>query len=184
MQVQLQILSPTGPVKKKILDTVTSTGITFVFLPAAVFQVYLHCRKMTFFQGQCEDDCYYPGSYGSLYGYRGYDIGSPCGYRGFGGLQSSRGLYGFGDRYGFGGLYSHRGFYGSGDCYGSGGLYGHRGFYGSGDCYGSGGLYGGSRGFYGYGDSCGYGGLYSGRYGYPFSSRYGQRYSYGSCYPC
>ncbi|XP_025936677.1 scale keratin-like [Apteryx rowi] len=141
----------------------SSTILVFCF---GGLQVYLHCRKMTFFQGQCEDDCYYPGSYGSLYGYRGYDIGSPCGYRGFGGLQSSRGLYGFGDRYGFGGLYSHRGFYGSGDCYGSGGLYG------------------GSRGFYGYGDSCGYGGLYSGRYGYPFSSRYGQRYSYGSCYPC
>nr|XP_025973900.1 keratin-associated protein 19-2-like isoform X1 [Dromaius novaehollandiae]XP_025973901.1 keratin-associated protein 19-2-like isoform X1 [Dromaius novaehollandiae]XP_025973902.1 keratin-associated protein 19-2-like isoform X1 [Dromaius novaehollandiae]XP_025973903.1 keratin-associated protein 19-2-like isoform X1 [Dromaius novaehollandiae]XP_025973904.1 keratin-associated protein 19-2-like isoform X1 [Dromaius novaehollandiae] len=117
---------------------------------------------MTFFQGQCDDDFYYPSSYGSLYGYRGYDCGSPCGYRGYGGLYSSRGLYGFGDRYGYGGLCGYRGYYGSGDYYGYGGLSGgYRGFYGSGDCYGS---------------------LYSGRY--PFSSRYGRRYSYGSCYPC
>ncbi|XP_068778272.1 keratin-associated protein 19-3-like [Struthio camelus] len=121
---------------------------------------------MTFFQGQCEDDCYSPCSYGSLYGNGGYNCGSPCGYRGSGGLYSSRGLYGFGD------------------CYGYGGLCGYRGFYGSGDCYGYGGLYGGNRGFYGSGDCYGYGGLYSGRCSYPLSSRFGQRYSYGNCYPC
>ncbi|XP_062453582.1 keratin-associated protein 6-2-like [Rhea pennata] len=121
---------------------------------------------MTFFQGQCEDDCYYPCSYSSLYGYRGYDCGSPCGNQGYGALYSSRGLYDFGDRYGYGGLCGYRGFYGSGDCYGYGGLYrGYRGFYGSGDCYSS-------------------GGLYSGRYCYPSSSRYGRRYSYGGCYSC
>ncbi|XP_068519274.1 keratin-associated protein 21-1-like isoform X1 [Anas acuta] len=129
-------------------------------------EVCLHRRKMTFFQGQCEDDCYSPCGYGGLYGYRGYDCGSPCGYRGYGSLYGYRGLYGFGDRYGFGGLY------------------GSRGFYGYGDGYGYGGLYGGYRGIYGYGDCYGYPGLYSSRYGYPFSSRYGQRYGYGSCYPC
>ncbi|KAK4807704.1 hypothetical protein QYF61_019402 [Mycteria americana] len=121
---------------------------------------------MTFLQGQCKDDSYSPCNYGSLYGYRGYDCGSPCGYRGYGGLYGYRGLYGIGDRYGYGGLYGYRGIYGSGDCYGYGGLYGgYRSFYGSGDCYG-------------------YPGFYSVRYVYPFSSRYGQRFGYGSCYPC
>lgn len=140
--------------------------ITFAFLPAAAFQVCLHHRKMTFIQGQCEDDCYFPCNYGNLYSYRGYDCGSPCGYRGYGGLHGYRGLFGFGDRY------SH------------GGLYGYRGIYGSGDCYGYGGLHGGYRGFYGSGDFYGYPGYYLGRYGYPFGSRYGQRFGYGSCYSC
>ncbi|XP_027763539.1 keratin-associated protein 21-1-like [Empidonax traillii] len=123
-------------------------------------QVCLQFSKMTFLQ--CEDDCYSPCSYGGLYGYRGYDGGSSCGYRGYyGGLYGYRGLSGFGDRYGCGSLYGYRGIYGSGDCYGYGGLY--RGFYGSGDC-------------------CGYPGFYSGRYGYPY--RYGQRFGYGGCYSC
>ncbi|RLV84408.1 hypothetical protein DV515_00016256 [Chloebia gouldiae] len=121
---------------------------------------YLHLPKMTFLQGQCDDDCYY----GGLSGYRGYDCGSPCSYRGYGGLYGSRGLYGFGDRYGS--------------------LYGYRGIFGSGDCYGSGGLYGGYRGFFGSGDCYGYPGYYSGRYGYPFGYRYGQRFGFGGCYSC
>ncbi|XP_062367558.1 keratin-associated protein 19-2-like [Cinclus cinclus] len=137
------------------------------FLVVFTVRFYLHLPKMTFLQSQCEDDCYSSCNYGGLYGYRGYDCGSPCGYRGYGSLYSSRGLYGFGDRYGYGGLYGYRGIFGSGDCYGSGGLYGgYRGYgYGSGDCYG-------------------YPGFYSGRYGYPFGSRYGQRFGYGGCYSC
>nr|XP_009498617.1 PREDICTED: uncharacterized protein LOC104041103 [Phalacrocorax carbo] len=74
-----------------------------------VMLVCLHRRKMTYFQGQCEDDCYSPCNYGSLYSYRGYDCGSPCGYRGYGGLYGYGGLCGYrglglyGDRYGYSG---------------------------------------------------------------------------------
>ncbi|XP_048785182.1 keratin-associated protein 21-1-like isoform X2 [Lagopus muta] len=37
---------------------------------------------MTFYyQNQCDDSCYSPCSYGSVYSYRTYDCGSPCTYR-------------------------------------------------------------------------------------------------------
>uniref|UniRef100_A0A8C9N855 Uncharacterized protein n=1 Tax=Serinus canaria TaxID=9135 RepID=A0A8C9N855_SERCA len=71
---------------------------------------------MTFLQGQCDDDCYSPCNYGSLYSYRSYDCGSPCGYRGYGSLYGSRGLYGFGDRYGYGGLGSSSAWCSCGRC--------------------------------------------------------------------
>ncbi|XP_049661647.1 scale keratin-like [Accipiter gentilis] len=87
-----------------------------------------------------------------------YDDGcySPFGYEdlcGFGGLNG----YQFGSPYGYyqdqyrcGSPYSYRSF---------GSLYGNRGLIGLG-------------GYYGYGD------LYRFGYGYPFSSRFGNRYSY------
>uniref|UniRef100_A0A8C3GTD1 Uncharacterized protein n=1 Tax=Corvus moneduloides TaxID=1196302 RepID=A0A8C3GTD1_CORMO len=77
---------------------------------------------MTFcYQRQCEDSCYSPCSYGTVFSSRSYDCGSPCGYQGY---------------------------------------------------YGR---------FCGYRDCCP---SYSPRYCSPYSTRYFQRYSYGSCYPC
>ncbi|KAI6072989.1 Keratin-associated protein 20-1-like protein [Aix galericulata] len=46
-----------------------------------------------YYQNQCEDSCYSPCSYGTVYSYRTYDCGSPCGYRGYGGLYGYRDCY-------------------------------------------------------------------------------------------
>lgn len=78
--------------------------------------------KMTFcYQRQCEDSCYSPCGYGTVFSSRSYDCGSPCGYQGY-----------------YGRLVGYR------------------------DCYPA----------------------YSSRYCSPYSSRYVQRFSYGSCSPC
>ncbi|KAK4807734.1 hypothetical protein QYF61_019432 [Mycteria americana] len=46
-----------------------------------------------YYQNQCEDACYSPCNYGTVYSYRTYDCGSPCGYRGYGGLYGCRDYY-------------------------------------------------------------------------------------------
>ncbi|OPJ85710.1 hypothetical protein AV530_009262 [Patagioenas fasciata monilis] len=39
---------------------------------------------MTFYyQNQCEDVCYSPCNYGTVYNYQTYDCGSPCSYRSY-----------------------------------------------------------------------------------------------------
>uniref|UniRef100_A0A8C0BIE6 Uncharacterized protein n=1 Tax=Buteo japonicus TaxID=224669 RepID=A0A8C0BIE6_9AVES len=45
------------------------------------------------YQNQCEDACYTPCNYGTVYSYQTYDCGSPCGYRGYRGLGSYRDCY-------------------------------------------------------------------------------------------
>ncbi|XP_061872052.1 keratin-associated protein 21-1-like [Colius striatus] len=62
---------------------------------------------MTFcYQNKCEDSCYSPCNYGTVYSYRTYDCGyspcsyrsydcgySPCGYRSYGSLCGYRDCY-------------------------------------------------------------------------------------------
>ncbi|XP_069735014.1 keratin-associated protein 20-1-like isoform X1 [Phaenicophaeus curvirostris] len=54
----------------------------------------VHPTKMTYYyQNQCDDICYSPCNYGPAYSYQSYDCGSPCGYRGYGGLWGYRDCY-------------------------------------------------------------------------------------------
>ncbi|XP_065516382.1 scale keratin-like [Lathamus discolor] len=60
---------------------------------------------MTFcYQTQCEDSCYSPCNYGTVYSYRTYGCGSPCSYRTYDcgspcGYQSYGSLSGYRDCY-------------------------------------------------------------------------------------
>ncbi|XP_062453742.1 keratin-associated protein 20-1-like [Rhea pennata] len=83
------------------------------------------------YQNQCDDVCYSPCNYGTVYGYRSYECGSPCGFRGYGGLCGYRGLYGLGDCYGYSSRYCHP--YSSRYCYPYSSRYTRR--YSVGSCY-------------------------------------------------
>uniref|UniRef100_A0A663DLN6 Uncharacterized protein n=1 Tax=Aquila chrysaetos chrysaetos TaxID=223781 RepID=A0A663DLN6_AQUCH len=46
-----------------------------------------------YYQNQCEDACYTPCNYRTVYSYQTYDCGSPCSYRGYRGLGSYQDCY-------------------------------------------------------------------------------------------